>query len=195
MLPIKITFMSGSQLYPLLRSGKKTGVPFLDSDDLDWMHPETERGQYWVATSGKKIIAIRKFYHWSRIKDDANVWLKNQGLPLVQGSVYSGAYIAVHPDFRRKGIATALNEALLATLKPGDVFVLGTHEPDGLSLNRSWLGSHKGDFQILYSPRYTAYEAYDPTKINFMVTDTGNFGRVASPHQVSFRFLQRLLAL
>lgn len=185
---MNIHLLSADRLSELLRKKRKTDVPFLDKDDFDWLHEESTRGHYWVAEEHGKIVAVFKFFLWPKNKEHLNQWLSEQGWPLVTGKVYNGAYIGVHPKYRRKGVATALNNAVLGMLAPGDVFVLGTHEPDGKLLNRAWLAENKGKVNIMYGPRYTAYADYDPTRPNYMVSDTDDFGRVAS--RVAQRFLE-----
>lgn len=183
-MAITITTMSASQMDDLLRDEYKdrveTQVPFLDSDDTDWrMRDQTQRGQYVVAQDDGKVVGIRKFYLWGNTKRDINQFLEAQGLPLVEGKVYQGAYVAVHPKYQRQGVGTALNNAVKDLLRPGDVLVLGSHEPDGKALNRAWLASMKGQVNVLYGNRLTVYADYDPTKVNYVVSDADSFGRVA----------------
>lgn len=178
MLTIKL--VSADDFYKLLNAQKhKTGVPFADKDDTDWMHDTKDRGIYWVALEGKKLVAAFKFYKWKHVKDDFNRWLEGEGHQIITGDIYQGAYIGVHPNHRRKGLGTQLNDAVLGMLKPGDVFQLGTHEPDGKLLNQKWLSTVKGRINILYGKRYMNYLQYDPTKVNYVVTDDESFGRVA----------------
>lgn len=181
-MAITITTLSASQMDDLLRDEYRdrveTQVPFLDSDDTDWrMRDQTQRGQYMVAQDDGKIVGIRKFYLWENTKRDINQFLEGQGLPVVKGKVYQGAYVAVHPDYRRRGVGTALNNAVKDMLRPGDVLILGSHEPDGKALNRAWLASVKGQVNILYGRRLSIYADYDPTRVNYVVSDADNYGR------------------
>lgn len=112
MLTIKL--VSAEDFYKLLNAQKhKTGVPFADKDDTDWMHDTSRRGVYWIALNGKKLVAAFKFYKWSDVKDDLNHWLEKEGHQPIMGDIYQGAYIGVHPDYRRKGLGTQLNSTRL----------------------------------------------------------------------------------
>lgn len=62
-------------------------------------------------------------------------------------------------------------------LRPGDVLVLGSHEPDGKALNRAWLASVKGQVNILYGRMFSIYADYGPTRVNYVVSDADNYGR------------------
>lgn len=178
---IAIKLVSADDFYKILTTqNRKTNVPFADSDDTDWHWKPEQRGQYWVAFDGKKLIAAFKFYQWKRDKDEINQWLEKNGHPMITGNLYQGSYIGVHPDYRRQGLGTKLNNAVLGMMKPGDVFQLGTHEPDGKLLNQKWLSEVNGKINILYGKRYTTYLEYDPTRVNYVVTDDDSFGRVAS---------------
>lgn len=165
-------------------------VPFLKSDDQDrWFRDPETRGLYWVARDAAgRLAGVFKFYRDQGEPARANEWLAGQGLPPIRGRVYSGAYIGVAPEYRRQGLATRLNDAMLDALRPGDVFRLGTHEPDGRGLNRAWLAARSGRVHVLYGNRYTAYQDYDPARVNYVVTDERDFGRVARPERVAARF-------
>lgn len=148
-----------------------TGVPFLDTDDFDRFHPSPLRGTYIVARIGRKIVGVRKYYEWEMERKHLNEWLQLNGLGTVTGRVYSNAYVAVHPSHRRQGIGTALNDTFFASIRPGDVVMGGTHEPDGLALNKHWFESHKDDVKVLIGPYFTGFNQYDPTLPNYFVKD------------------------
>lgn len=180
---VKIEFLTAEEMDARLRDKYrdrvKTNVPYVDEDDTDWrMRDQSMRGSYFVASINDQIVGVRKFYHWPDMKRDVNQFLQAQGIPLVEGRVFNGAYVAVHPEFRRQGVATRLNEAVMAHLQPGDVMVLGSHEPDGKALNREWLSRVKGQVNIMYGGRLTSYIDYDPSRVNYVVSDD-SLGRLA----------------
>lgn len=180
---VKITPMGADEMWDLVNKQrskrKRTGVPFLDGDNFDstWSN-QSHRGRYLVAQMDGLIVGVRKFYRWDDRLDEINGWLSEHGHPTIGGKMLIGAYIAVHPDYRRRGIATLLNNALLDLLSPGDLMQLGTHEPDGKSLNRAWLSSRRSQINVLYGNRFTGYLDYDPTKVNYVITDDESFGRI-----------------
>jgi GNAT superfamily N-acetyltransferase len=189
---LTLTWLSASQFDSLVRDEDgvktKTQVPFVDTDDADWYQKTPERGRYLVAQWDGKLVGVQKFYQWKKYQDWIEEALIREGRNSLRGTVYNGAYIAVHPEYRRRGVATALNDALRDMLKPGDIMILGTHEPDGKALNRQWLSAQGGRINILYGKGYDTYLDYDPTKVNYVVTDEEHFGRV-SPSRVAAKYV------
>lgn len=157
------------ELYLFSRKNSKIRVPFLGTDDFDRAFNPDHKGRYLVAKCLGKIVAVFKFYLWPRTKQDINEFLQRENLHLITGTVYQGAYIGVDPRFHRLGLGSKLNAAILGMMSPGDVFILGTHEPDGEALMRDWLP--KQPINLLFGERLSAYAGYDPTRVNFVVRD------------------------
>lgn len=181
--------LSANQLRDRIQSVEKTNVPYLDTDDFDLFFKDIDnRGKYIVvSTQNGVVVGIRKFYEWSKTKEHANAWLLEEGLPVITGRFFTSAYVAVHPDYQRQGVATLMNNYLASLLQAGDVFMLGSHTNEGKALNRKWLQIAQGN--VLYGPHYRAFEQYDPDQVNFLVSDTESFMKSGSVRRVAQQYL------
>lgn len=181
--------IQGTQLLERVREAQDLyhEIPFMRTDDLIdfWgSKPFEAHNLYIVAFEDSIPVGAIKFYRdLPGKKEHLNEFLAREGIPEIQGRLFHGSYIGVHPAYRRKGIGAMLNNHLAKELRPGDVFVFSSHEPDGAKLNAQWFSQMGGDIQIIHAHNYYGYREYDPSKKNFIVSD---------PNQ--FKSLQRIIA-
>ncbi len=86
------------------------------------------------------------------------------GLPPIEGRTWGHAFVDVHEEGRKKGIARKLYDAMLFLMKPGDLFTSTSYSPEGQAFTLAWVKSHRGDINLCFTDYLSDY---DPTKINF----------------------------
>lgn len=176
--------LRGSEMLERYRDQQESysQVPYIQHDDFvdkPWdKTPYEAHNLYIVAFEGTTPVGAIKF--WADLpkrKEHLNSFLASEGIPEIQGRMFHGAYVGVHPEYRRRGIGAQLNNLLAKELRPGDVFVFSSHEEEGARLNAQWFSRMGGEINVIFAENYWGYRDYDPSKKNFVVTDPDQFRR------------------
>lgn len=183
--------MSGKEIIRGVRSKAEfSNVPFMMYDDYEdgWKSPQPweAHNRYFVVLDQGKIVGARKFYELPWVKSHINKFLESQGIPPIQGRVFTDSYVGVDESYRGRGLGKLLYNAVEEHMKPGDVFVFGSHEPPGAILTSRWL-RQKPAVNVIRAPHghYVYYADYEPTKKNFVIQD-------ANQHKVLEDFQRKL---
>lgn len=116
------------------RLGPDTATPLHEMSEA-WLRPAIERGEYrgWLATVGDRVVAgagvqIRRVLPFPDAKSDGSVGVA-EGREAIAVNVYT------EPEFRRRGLARALMEAVIAWSRDAGIESLVLHAaPDGKPL-------------------------------------------------------------
>lgn len=140
------------------------GVPYFSNDNYNTLWDSESRGWVALAICGGKVVGA---YKWHRMPD-------YQGFLGAVRPVYSVAYVGVHPEFRRRGVARSLADLFFETvgMGPGNLIVLSGHRPDGVLFSSSYF---REGFHLMSEDLYRDPPRADPERISVYFQDGYNF--------------------
>lgn len=143
------------------------GFHYLKWENIEsfWRDDEWHaKARYYCAFENGVILGVNKVYVEPFEKLVDNDYRIRSGLKPIKGRRWGHAFVDVHVEFKRKGIAMKLFKAMVDDMSPGDVFSSRSYSDEGKPFVTSWANTVGANIIL-----DDFMSDYDPERVNLML--------------------------